>query len=53
MKRENPHNIVRLGIGLYGMWPSEHLEYLNKKEDKFKACIKVGYSRRSSKSCSS
>lgn len=25
------HDIARLGIGLYGMWPSEHLEYLNKK----------------------
>lgn len=30
-KNGNPHSIVRLGIGLYGMWPSEHLEYLNKK----------------------
>lgn len=26
------HNIVRLGIGLYGMWPSDHLEYLNRKK---------------------
>jgi len=31
-KGENFHNIVRLGIGLYGLWPSEHLEYLNKKK---------------------
>jgi len=31
-KGNNLHNIVRLGIGLYGMWPSEHLEYLNKKK---------------------
>jgi alanine racemase len=30
-KGENIHSIVRLGIGLYGMWPSDHLEYLNKK----------------------
>lgn len=30
-KGEKLHNIARLGIGLYGMWPSEHLEYLNKK----------------------
>jgi alanine racemase len=30
-KGNSLHNIVRLGIGLYGMWPSEHLEYLNKK----------------------
>ena len=26
------HNIVRLGVGLYGMWPSEHLEFLNKRK---------------------
>ncbi|NVN96829.1 alanine racemase, partial [Candidatus Nomurabacteria bacterium] len=31
-KGENLHSIVRLGIGLYGLWPSEHLEYLNKKK---------------------
>jgi alanine racemase len=31
-KDGNLHSIVRLGIGLYGMWPSEHLEYLNKKK---------------------
>ena len=30
-KGNNLHNIVRLGIGLYGMWPSENLEFLNKK----------------------
>ena len=30
-KGNSLHNIVRLGIGVYGMWPSEHLEYLNKK----------------------
>ncbi len=29
--KEDLHSIVRLGIGLYGMWPSSHLEYLNKK----------------------
>jgi alanine racemase len=29
---ENLHDIARLGIGLYGMWPSEHLEYLNRKK---------------------
>lgn len=26
------HSIVRLGIGLYGLWPSSHLEFLNKKK---------------------
>lgn len=34
------HNIVRLGIGLYGMWPSEHLEYLNKKKIILKPVLK-------------
>ena len=28
----NLHNIVRLGLGVYGMWPSEHLKYLNKNK---------------------
>lgn len=31
-KGNNLHNIVRLGIGLYGLWPSDHLEYLNKRK---------------------
>ncbi len=31
-KGENLHSIVRLGVGLYGMWPSDHLEFLNKKK---------------------
>jgi alanine racemase len=31
-KGNDLHNIVRLGIGLYGLWPSDHLEYLNKKK---------------------
>ena len=31
-KGNSLHNIVRLGIGVYGMWPSEHLGYLNKKK---------------------
>ncbi len=31
-KGNSLHSIVRLGIGLYGMWPSEHLQYLNKKK---------------------
>jgi len=39
-KEGNPHSIVRLGIGLYGMWPSEHLEYLNKKKITLKPVLK-------------
>ena len=39
-KGDNPHSIVRLGIGLYGMWPSEHLEYLNKKKITLKPVLK-------------
>jgi len=39
-KGNNLHNIVRLGIGLYGMWPSEHLEYLNKKRISLKPILK-------------
>ena len=39
-KGENLHNIVRLGIGLYGLWPSEHLEYLNKKKIILKPVLK-------------
>ncbi len=31
-KGNSLHSIVRLGLGLYGMWPSEHLKYLNKKK---------------------
>jgi alanine racemase len=39
-KGENLHSIVRLGIGLYGMWPSEHLEYLNKKKVNLKPVLR-------------
>ncbi len=31
-KKDSLHDIVRLGIGLYGLWPSEHLKYLNKNK---------------------
>lgn len=34
------HDIVRLGIGLYGLWPSEHLEFLNKKKIILKPVLK-------------
>lgn len=36
----NLHSIVRLGIGLYGMWPSEHLEYLNKNKITLKPILR-------------
>ena len=39
-KNDNLHSIVRLGIGLYGMWPSEHLEFLNKKRIILKPVLK-------------
>ena len=39
-KGENLHSIVRLGIGLYGMWPSEHLKYLNRKKIVLKPAMK-------------
>lgn len=39
-KDGNLHSIVRLGIGLYGMWPSEHLEYLNKKKITLKPILR-------------
>ncbi len=39
-KGENIHSIVRLGVGLYGMWPSDHLEYLNKKKIIIKPVLK-------------
>jgi len=39
-KGNNLHDIVRLGIGLYGMWPSDHLEYLNKKKITLKPILK-------------
>jgi alanine racemase len=31
-KGNSLHDIVRLGLGLYGIWPSEHLKYLNKNK---------------------
>jgi alanine racemase len=39
-KGNSLHNIVRLGIGLYGMWPSEHLQFLNKKKIVLKQVMK-------------
>lgn len=39
-KNGDNHDIVRLGIGLYGMWPSEHLAYLNRKIINLKPIIR-------------
>lgn len=39
-KGNSLHSLVRLGIGLYGMWPSEHLKYLNKKKITLKPALK-------------
>lgn len=39
-KESSAHNLVRLGIGLYGMWPSEHLEYLYKKNLSLKPVLR-------------
>lgn len=39
-KGNSLHSLVRLGIGLYGMWPSEHLQYLNKKKISLKPALR-------------
>jgi alanine racemase len=39
-KNGGVHDIVRLGIGLYGIWPSEHLKYLNKNKIILKPALK-------------
>ena len=39
-KNKTSNSIVRLGIGLYGMWPSGQLEYLNKKKINLKPALR-------------
>ncbi len=39
-KNKNLHNIVRLGIGLYGMWPSKYLEKSLDSETLLKPVLK-------------
>jgi len=39
-KGNSLHDIVRLGLGLYGVWPSEHLKYLNKNKIILKPAIR-------------
>ena len=31
-KDTGAHSLVRLGIGIYGMWPAEHIKFLNKNK---------------------
>ncbi|MFA6257414.1 MAG: alanine racemase [Candidatus Paceibacterota bacterium] len=38
-KGQGINSIIRLGIGMYGMWPSEHLEHLYKNKIKLKPVL--------------
>jgi alanine racemase len=38
-KNKNIHSIVRLGIGIYGLWPSEHIKYLYKNKLELKPVL--------------
>ncbi|MBI2627789.1 alanine racemase [Candidatus Nomurabacteria bacterium] len=38
-KKQGIHPLVRLGIGVYGMWPSEHLKFLYKNKIKLKPVL--------------
>ncbi len=38
--KNSKHSLVRLGIGLYGMWPSTHLKFLNKKKITLKPILR-------------
>jgi len=38
-KKEGINSIIRLGIGVYGMWPSEHIKYLYKNKMKLKPVL--------------
>ncbi len=38
-KKQGIHPLVRLGIGAYGMWPSEHLKFLYKNKVKLKPVL--------------
>ncbi|HNW71858.1 MAG TPA: alanine racemase [Candidatus Paceibacterota bacterium] len=35
-KDKGPNSVIRLGIGIYGMWPSEHIKYLYKNKFELK-----------------
>lgn len=38
-KKEGINSIVRLGIGVYGMWPSEHIKYMYRNRMKLKPVL--------------
>ena len=38
-KKEGINSIIRLGIGVYGMWPSEHIKYMYRKSMKLKPVL--------------
>ncbi len=38
-KNHGFHNIVRIGIGMYGLWPGEHLEYFYGKDIELKPVL--------------
>jgi len=38
-KNKKINNLVRLGIGIYGLWPSEHIKYLYKKKLELKPVL--------------
>jgi len=38
-KKEGINSIIRLGIGVYGMWPSEHIKYLYRNKMKLKPVL--------------
>src|SRR3989339_308753 len=38
-KEKGVHPLVRLGIGVYGMWPSGHIKYLYKKKIELKPVL--------------
>jgi alanine racemase len=38
-KNKGINSLIRLGIGIYGMWPSEHIKYLYKNKIKLKPVL--------------
>ncbi len=38
-KKEGINSIIRLGIGVYGMWPSEHIKYMYRNRMKLKPVL--------------
>ncbi len=38
-KNKGVHSVVRMGVGLYGMWPSEHIHFLYQKKMELKSIL--------------